>query len=125
MFSKAFFSVGYRKCQLFNVQKPKHSLAVVSGEATCVADVCILIVFLSGFMDPQGAAEPEVATHNISAVGTLLTGGSKYFYIRIHVLDIQFCFPNLHRALFCFIRHGPEGYISTGLTSQLITCALF
>lgn len=48
-----------------------------------MADVCILIVFLSEFMDPQGAAEPGVATHNISAASTLLTGGSKYFYITI------------------------------------------
>lgn len=31
-----------------------------------MADVCILIVFMSEFMDPQGAAGPEVATHNIN-----------------------------------------------------------
>lgn len=69
-----------------------------------MADVCILIVFMAEFMDPQGAAEPEVATHNISAVSALLMGGGKYFYVRIHILDVQFCSSVFQTFIvFCFV----------------------
>lgn len=54
---------------------------VVSREATCMADVCILIVFMSEFMDPQGAAEPEVATHNINGRQQILFMSAFVFYI--------------------------------------------
>lgn len=86
-----------------------------------MADVCILIVFMSEFMDPQGAAEPEVATHNVNGRQQIFLYPPSYFGYTV----LEFCFPNLHRALFCFIHHGAEGYISTGLTTRLITCALF
>lgn len=60
--------------------KPQHSLVVVSGEATCMADVCTRIVFMSEFMDPQGAAEPEVVSHDIRAASRLLTAAAIFLY---------------------------------------------
>lgn len=38
--------------------KPQRSSAAGTSEATCVSDVCVLIVFMAEIMDPRGAAEP-------------------------------------------------------------------